>query len=138
MGSKFRCIRSTPIEMQSVRENGFECFAKTGVNTPGYNVSKSGVRGILDFPELTYGPPSPVGFNFRVAHRPPVLACVNLSQTHSLTKDWYPYRTCHPERHLGLAEKPRGTIIHLRGHKRGYSLRNATTGLTFVARRAGT
>src|SRR5512135_3236785 len=34
MGSKLRCIRSTPTEMQSMRENDFECFASTGVNTP--------------------------------------------------------------------------------------------------------
>ena len=34
MGSKFRCIRSTPTEMQSISENDFECFASTGVNTP--------------------------------------------------------------------------------------------------------
>src|SRR5229473_6790460 len=26
MGSKFRCIRSTPTEMQSMSENDFECF----------------------------------------------------------------------------------------------------------------
>src|ERR1019366_9476683 len=32
--SKFRCIRSTPAEMQSTSENDFECFASTGVNTP--------------------------------------------------------------------------------------------------------
>src|SRR5260370_18728741 len=35
IGSKFRCIRSTPTEMQSTSENDFECFASTGVNTPG-------------------------------------------------------------------------------------------------------
>src|SRR5229473_7398310 len=35
IGSKFRCIRSTPTEMQSMSENDFECFASTGVNTPG-------------------------------------------------------------------------------------------------------
>src|SRR6266567_5551483 len=34
MGSKFLCMRSTPTEMQSMRENDFECFASTGVNTP--------------------------------------------------------------------------------------------------------
>src|SRR5260370_37729685 len=34
-GSKFRCIRSTPTEMQSIRENDFECLASTRVNTPG-------------------------------------------------------------------------------------------------------
>ena len=31
MGSKLRCIRSTLTEMQSMRENDFECFASTGV-----------------------------------------------------------------------------------------------------------
>src|SRR5216684_8778687 len=35
IGSKFRCIRSTPTERQSMSENDFECFASTGVNTPG-------------------------------------------------------------------------------------------------------
>src|ERR1035437_5286895 len=35
IGSKFRCIRSTPTEMESMSENDFECFASTGVNTPG-------------------------------------------------------------------------------------------------------
>ncbi len=35
IGSKFRCMRSTPTEMQSMSENDFECFASTGVNTPG-------------------------------------------------------------------------------------------------------
>jgi FAD/FMN-containing dehydrogenase len=34
MGSKFRCIRSTPTDMQSTSENDFECFASTGVNAP--------------------------------------------------------------------------------------------------------
>jgi hypothetical protein len=33
MGSKFRCMRSTPTEMQSMSENDFECLASTGVNT---------------------------------------------------------------------------------------------------------
>src|SRR5712692_5894102 len=35
IGSKLRCIRSTPTEMQSMSENDLECFASTGVNTPG-------------------------------------------------------------------------------------------------------
>ena len=63
------------------------------------------------------------------------LICVDLSQTYRLKSA----RTVRviPPRHLDLAEKPRA-IIHLRGHMRGYSLRNAMTGLTFVARRAGT
>src|SRR5882762_9735684 len=34
IGSKLRCIRSTPTEMQSMSENDFECFASTGVNGP--------------------------------------------------------------------------------------------------------
>lgn len=35
MGSKLRCIRSTPTETQSIGENDFECLASTGVNAPG-------------------------------------------------------------------------------------------------------
>src|SRR5579864_6288924 len=35
IGSKLRCMRSTPTEMQSIRQNDFECLAKTGVNTAG-------------------------------------------------------------------------------------------------------
>jgi hypothetical protein len=34
MGSKFRCIRSTPTEIQSMSENDFERFASTGVKSP--------------------------------------------------------------------------------------------------------
>jgi hypothetical protein len=34
IGSKFRCIRSTPTEMQSMSDKDFECFASTGVNAP--------------------------------------------------------------------------------------------------------
>jgi hypothetical protein len=34
MGSKFRCIRSTPTEMQSMSEKDFECLASTGVKSP--------------------------------------------------------------------------------------------------------
>jgi hypothetical protein len=34
MSSKERCIRSTPTETQSMRENDFECLAITGVNAP--------------------------------------------------------------------------------------------------------
>jgi hypothetical protein len=40
MGSKFRCIRSTTTEMQSMSENNFECLARTGVNTACDNVCK--------------------------------------------------------------------------------------------------
>jgi hypothetical protein len=42
MGSKLRCIRSTSTAMQSIRENDFECLAKTGVNARD-NVSSSGL-----------------------------------------------------------------------------------------------
>jgi hypothetical protein len=31
----FRCIRPTPTETQSMSENDIECFANSGVNTPG-------------------------------------------------------------------------------------------------------
>jgi len=31
---RFLCIRSTPTEMQSMRENDFECSASTGAKTP--------------------------------------------------------------------------------------------------------
>jgi len=34
IGSKLRCIRSTPTEIQSMSEKDFECLAGTGVNTP--------------------------------------------------------------------------------------------------------
>jgi hypothetical protein len=34
MGSKFLCIRSTPIEMQSMSENDFECLASSGKTHP--------------------------------------------------------------------------------------------------------
>jgi len=34
IGSKFRCIRSTPTEIQSMSENDSECFASPGLNTP--------------------------------------------------------------------------------------------------------
>src|SRR4030095_8290440 len=46
MGSKFRCIRSTPTETQSINENDFECFASTGVNTPGTMFPNSGTVNI--------------------------------------------------------------------------------------------
>jgi hypothetical protein len=42
MDPKFRCIRSTPSAMQSTRENDFECFANTGVNTLGTMFSTVG------------------------------------------------------------------------------------------------
>jgi hypothetical protein len=34
IGSKFRCILSTPTAMQSISENDLECLASTGVYTP--------------------------------------------------------------------------------------------------------
>src|SRR5215469_17610913 len=34
IGSKFRCIRSTPTEIASTNEKDFECFASTGVKSP--------------------------------------------------------------------------------------------------------
>src|SRR5579864_1102239 len=34
IGSKLRCIQSTPTEMQSMSENDLECFASTGVKSP--------------------------------------------------------------------------------------------------------
>ena len=40
MGSKFRCMRSTPTETQSIRENDLECLASTGVNAPDKKVAK--------------------------------------------------------------------------------------------------
>ena len=46
MGSKFRCIRSTPTEMQSMSEKDFECFARTGVNTPVTMFPDSGLVNI--------------------------------------------------------------------------------------------
>jgi hypothetical protein len=33
IGSKLRCIRSIPTEIESSKENDFECFAKTGVKS---------------------------------------------------------------------------------------------------------
>src|SRR5215469_10421253 len=42
MGSKFRCMRSTPTETQSTSENDFECLASTGVNVPGTMSPDSG------------------------------------------------------------------------------------------------
>src|SRR5690242_4069197 len=33
IGSKFLCMRSTPTEMQSIKENDFECLASTGVKS---------------------------------------------------------------------------------------------------------
>src|SRR5260370_11876753 len=46
IGSKFRCTRSTPIEMQSTSEH-FECFASTGVNTPVAMSPNPGCREVV-------------------------------------------------------------------------------------------
>ncbi len=54
IGSKFRCIRSTPTEMQSMSENDFECFASTGVNTPGTMSPNPGYPS-GNFPEADQG-----------------------------------------------------------------------------------
>jgi hypothetical protein len=35
IGSKLRCFRSTPTEIQSISEYDFECFSITGVNALG-------------------------------------------------------------------------------------------------------
>jgi hypothetical protein len=57
IGSKFRCIRSTPTEMQSMGENDFECFASTRVNLPVTMFPDSVLR-IFDFPESDFRPTS--------------------------------------------------------------------------------
>ena len=46
MGSKLRCIRSTPTAMQSISENDFECFASTGVKSPGTMFPNSGSHDV--------------------------------------------------------------------------------------------
>ncbi len=46
IGSRFRCMRSTPTEMQSTSENDFECLASTGVNTPVAMSPNSGCREV--------------------------------------------------------------------------------------------
>src|SRR5258708_28421125 len=46
IGSKLRCMRSTPTEMQSMSENDFECFASTGVNMPKTMFPNSGPANI--------------------------------------------------------------------------------------------
>ena len=52
IGSKLRCIRSTPTEMQSMGENDFECFASTGVNTPGTIFPDSGPMPLRQWPSF--------------------------------------------------------------------------------------
>jgi hypothetical protein len=34
LAQKFRCIRSTPTELESMSENDFECLASTGLKSP--------------------------------------------------------------------------------------------------------
>lgn len=46
IGSKFRCMRSTPTEMQSMRENDFEGLANTGVKSPANAVFKAHEQAI--------------------------------------------------------------------------------------------
>jgi hypothetical protein len=47
----FQLTGSTPTEMQSIRENDFECFAGTGLNNRN-NVTEFFVN--LDFPEADF------------------------------------------------------------------------------------
>src|SRR5260370_37188521 len=64
IGSKFRCMRSTPTEIQSMSENDFECFASTGVNTPETMFPNSGPANVR-FPtsrRIIKGRPFEVGF----------------------------------------------------------------------------
>src|SRR3981081_974458 len=56
IGSKFRCIRSTPTEMQSIRENDFECFASTGVKSPVTMSLNSGCPEVQTSSKRTSGP----------------------------------------------------------------------------------
>jgi hypothetical protein len=58
MGSKFLCIRSTPTEMQSIKENDFECLASTGVNAPGTMFPNFGCREVQPPPRRLPGPES--------------------------------------------------------------------------------
>jgi hypothetical protein len=53
IGSKFLCIRSTPTAMQSMSENDFECFASTGLNTPGTMLPNFWVRR-FNFPQADF------------------------------------------------------------------------------------
>jgi hypothetical protein len=64
MGSKLRCIRSTPSEMQSISENDFECFAGTGVHAPRTMFPDSSPMSVFQKP-ASVEPGSPR--TFRVA-----------------------------------------------------------------------
>ena len=57
IGSKLRCMRSTPTEMQSISEKDFECLASTSVNAPGTMFPYSGPANIT-FP-TNQGPGEP-------------------------------------------------------------------------------
>jgi hypothetical protein len=43
-GSKFRCIRSTPIDSASSSEKRFECFARTGLKSPAKAIFRARER----------------------------------------------------------------------------------------------
>src|SRR5258708_40089786 len=72
IGSKLRCIRSTPTEMQSTSENDFECFANTGVNTPETMFSTVGLptRSVKFFGDETRQLDARVGVMDRVRRSP--------------------------------------------------------------------
>jgi hypothetical protein len=62
IGLRFRCIRSTPTEMPSIRENDFECLASTGVNTPSMPRRRIGraIRNLFTrFAIRYFGAPTP-------------------------------------------------------------------------------
>ncbi len=52
IGSKFRCLPSTPTEMQSMSEKDFECLARTGVKSRRTVFPKSAFGS----PNLTFAP----------------------------------------------------------------------------------
>ena len=54
IGSKFRCMRSTPTETQSISENDVKCLASTGVNTPGTMFPNSRPPVSLDLPIVDF------------------------------------------------------------------------------------
>src|ERR1019366_8495317 len=73
IGSKLRCIRSTPTEMQSISENDFECLARTGVKSPA--------KAMFEHTKTQYppGPRQTLALVVRVAQplekRHPLRAC---------------------------------------------------------------
>src|SRR5215469_5177784 len=73
IGSKLRCMGSTPTAMQSISENDFECLASTGMNTLGTRFPDSGSVNIREYrcPRNGLpGEPSPPLLNFRLARHP--------------------------------------------------------------------